>query len=131
VIVVDASVLAVALVDDGPDGDVARARLRGESLAAPDLIDLEVLSVLRRQLASGRLDRRRADLAVGDLVDLPLQRVAPRQLVSRVWERRDNLTPYDAAYVAVAEVLEAPLLTADQRLASAPGVRCHFELMRR
>jgi predicted nucleic acid-binding protein len=74
VLVVDASALAPALADDGPDGDAARARLRGEDLVAPELIDLETVSVIRRRLQAGRLDARRARFAVADLVELPLRR---------------------------------------------------------
>ena len=123
-IVVDASVLASALADDGADGDLARARLRDEQLAAPELIDLEVASVLRRQLSAGRLDARRARLALDDLVDLPMERAPHLPLLDRSWELRDNLTIYDAVYVALAEALGTSLLTADARLAGAPGVRC-------
>src|SRR5204862_4210991 len=72
VLVVDASVLAPALADDGPDGDTARSRLRGQSLVAPELVDLETTSVVRRQLLAGHLDARRARLALTDLVQLPL-----------------------------------------------------------
>ena len=129
-LVVDASVLATALADDTDDGDRARARLRGETLAAPDLIDLEVTSVLRGRVSGGHLDLRRADLALGDLLDLPLQRVPARQLVPRCWELRENLTVYDAVYVALAEVLDATLVTADGRLARANGPRCRVELIR-
>jgi predicted nucleic acid-binding protein len=128
VLVVDASVLAVALADDGSDGDRARVRLRGQRLAAPELVDLEVTSVLRGQFRAGALDARRAGLALADLAVLPLQRVPHRPLLSRCWELRDNLTIYDAAYVALAEILQADLLTADRRLAKAPGPRCHIEL---
>jgi len=130
VLVVDASVLAVALADDGQDGDGARERLHGEVLVAPDLVDLEVTSVLRGQLAGGHLDQRRADLALTDLLDLPLQRVPARQLILRCWGLRDNLTVYDASYVALAEGLDATLLTCDARLAKAPGPRCTIELLR-
>lgn len=129
VLVVDASVLAVALADDGPDGDMARARLRDEELAAPELIDLEVISVLRRQRASGALDVRRAQLALDDLVDLPMHRAPHRPLVARSWELRENMTPYDAAYVALAEILETALVTADTRLAHAPGLACAVEVL--
>ena len=73
-IVVDASVVVVAPADDGHDGDTARARLRDEQLAAPELIDLEIGSVLRRQLTAGAIDERRAGLALGDLVELPMMR---------------------------------------------------------
>lgn len=128
-LVVDASVLAPALADDGPSGDAARARLRGCSLAAPALIDLEVLSVLRRQLAAGALDTRRAGLAAADLSDLPLDRAPHAPLIGRCWELWHNLTPYDAAYVALAELLEAELLTADARLAASPGTRCSIALL--
>lgn len=128
-IVVDASVLATALADDSPDGDRARARLRGERLAAPEIIDLEVVSVLRRRSAIGRLDGRRCDLALTDLVALPLRRTPHRPLLARSWELRHNLTVYDAAYVALAEALEAMLLTADQRLALAAGPRCQIEVL--
>ena len=128
-IVVDASVLAPALADDGPDGDLTRARLRGETLAAPDLIDLETTSVIRRLFRIGQLDERRADLALRDLVELPLRRAPHRPLLRRCWELRHNLTVYDAAYVVVAEALEVRVLTADARLANAPGPRCEIELL--
>jgi predicted nucleic acid-binding protein len=129
VIVVDASVLAAALADDSPDGDRARARLRGERLAAPEIIDLEVVSVLRQREGGGHLDGRRCDLALTDLVALPLRRASHRPLLARCWELRHNLTVYDAAYVALAEALGAALLTADQRLAHAPGPRCQVEVL--
>lgn len=129
-LVVDASVLVVALADDGADGDAARARLRDEELAAPELIDLEVVSVLRRQLSAGALDSRRAQFVVDDLRDLPMQRAPHRPLLARCWELRDNFTAYDAAYVALAEALESVLLTADTHLANAPGVTCPIEVLR-
>jgi len=129
VLVVDASVLATALGDDGSDGDLARARLRDQQLAAPELIDLEVVSVLRRQLSGGGLDARRARLAIDDLLDLPIRRAPHVPLLLRCWDLRDNLTIYDAAYVALAEALRSPLLTADTRLARAPGLRCVVEVL--
>ena len=128
-IVVDASVLATALGDDGPDGDRARARLRGERLSAPELVDLEVTSVLRRQVQSGAADLRRAALALADLAVLPLRRAPHRPLLARCWELRDNLTVYDASYAALAEALDVTLLTGDRRLARAPGLRCHVEIL--
>ena len=129
-IVVDASVLATALGDDGPDGDRARARLRGERLSAPELLDLEVASVLRRQVQGGEVDIRRAALALADLAALPLRRAPHRPLLARCWELRDNLTVYDASYVALAEALDVTLLTGDGRLARAPGPRCRIEMLR-
>jgi len=125
VIVVDASVLAVAIADDGPDGDSARARLRSEDLAAPELVDLEVMSVLRRRA----LEQRRVVRAIEDLVELPLARAPHLPLLRRCWELRDNLTIYDAAYVALAEALEVPLVTADRRLSRAAGIRCPVDLL--
>jgi predicted nucleic acid-binding protein len=130
VLVVDASVLAPALADDGPDGDLARVRLRGQTLAAPELIDLETMSAIRRQCAAGAFDGRRASLALMDLRELPLRRAAHLPLLARCWELRENLTVYDAAYVALAELLEVTLLTADAGLAGAPGVQCRLELLR-
>lgn len=128
-LVVDASVLAPALADDGVDGDAARARLREHALAAPELIDLETLSVIRRQLRIGSLDTRRAELARFDLVQLPLRRAPHAPLLARCWELRDTLTVYDAAYVALAELLGVVLVTADARLANAPGPRCEIEVL--
>ena len=128
-IVVDATVLATALADDGSDGDQARARLRDELLVAPELIDLEVSSVWRRLEAAGHLDARRAHLALADLAAIPLRRVPHGPLVPRCWELRANLTTYDAAYVAVAELTGSVLLTADGRLARAPGPTCEIELL--
>jgi predicted nucleic acid-binding protein len=130
VIVVDASVLAPALADDGSDGDRARSRLLGEALTAPELIDLETVSALRGRLRSRALDAERADLALADLAALPIRRAAHGPLLARCWQLRDNLTTYDASYVALAELLDLPLITADARLANAPGPRCAIELLR-
>lgn len=129
-LVIDASVLAVALLDDGPDGDTARLRLRGEQLAAPALIDLEVVSVWRGLARAGHLDPRRVGLALDDLQDLPIQRVEHTPFLTRCWELRDNLTIYDAAYVALAEALQVPLLTGDRRLARSAGPRCTIEVIK-
>jgi predicted nucleic acid-binding protein len=127
VIVVDASVLAVALGDDGADGERARARLTDEVLAAPELVDLETVSVWRRHVAAKLMTARRASLAVSDLENLQLQRSPHRPLLERIWELRNGVTPYDAAYVALAEALDVVLVTADTRLARAPGIRCEIE----
>ena len=129
VIVVDASVLAVALGDDAADGRRARARLADETLAAPELIDLEVVSVFRRQVAAKLMPARRAVGALADLADLPLQRSSHQPLLQRIWELRHNVTPYDAAYIALAEALDAVLLTSDGRLSRASGVNCAVEVI--
>ena len=129
VLVVDASVLTPALADDGEDGDIARHRLRGAALAAPELVDLEVTSVIRGLARSGALDERRAGFALADLLDLPLQRAPHAPLIARCWELRENLSIYDAAYVALAEALDVPLVTADTRVAKAPGVQCEIDVV--
>lgn len=129
VIVVDASVLLPALVDDGIIGEKVRARLVEEELAAPELIDLEILSVLRRLVAADRLPVLRARQAVSALESLPLTRHPHRPLLRGVWALRENLTSYDAAYVALAAALDATFLTADARLAGAPKLPCQVELM--
>lgn len=128
-IVIDASVLAVALADDGPDGDRARLRLSGEELAAPELVDLEVASVWRRMVQRGGLSVRRAQLALTDLASLAIARASHVQLLPRCWELRDNLTVYDAAYVALAEALGISLVTADRGVSRAAGVRCRIEVL--
>jgi predicted nucleic acid-binding protein len=124
-------VLAPALADDGPEGDLARDRLaQDRSLHAPHLVDLEVLSVLRGHQDAGKLVGRRADLAIADLTRLPLTRYPHLPFARRIWDLRRNLTPYDAAYVALAETLDCPMVTADGRLARAPGVVCTVEVLK-
>jgi len=130
VLVVDASVLAVALLDDGQDGDLLRTRLHGEDLAAPSLVDLEVVSVWRGLARADQLEPRRVAFALDDLRALPIQRVDHRALVLRCWELRENLTVYDASYVALAEALHATLLTGDRRIARAPGPACPIEVVK-
>jgi predicted nucleic acid-binding protein len=129
-IVVDASVIITALADDGDDGDRVRVRLRDERLSAPQLIDLEVVSAWRRLARAGDLDARRVRLALDDLRALRMERVPHRPLLMRCWELRGNLTVYDAAYVALAELLNITFLTADARLARTPGPTCEIELIR-
>ena len=129
-IVVDASVVANALADDGHDGDVARQRLvNATRLAAPDLVDVETVSVLRRRLRAGDLTARRFSVAVDDLADLPMLRLPTLPLMRRAYELRANVTADDATYVALAEQLDWVLLTADGRLARAPGIRCTVEVI--
>jgi predicted nucleic acid-binding protein len=128
-IVVDASVIAPALADDYEDGERARSRLLGERLTAPEVLDLEVVCVIRKAFASGALSRRRAGLAPADLIDLDLERVRHRRMLGRIWELHQNVTPYDAAYVALAETLGATLVTAAKRLSLAPGPRCRIEYL--
>lgn len=130
VIVVDASVLANALIDKRTSGAVARDRLRAEAIvAAPDLIDVETLSALRSAWLRGSLSDERLELVVDELLEIPITRFASTRLLPRAASLRAELTGYDAVYVALAEGLGCTLLTGDQRLANAPGPRCRFEAL--
>lgn len=128
-LVVDASVMAPAVADGGVDGDVCRARIKGQSLAAPDLLRVETMSVIRRHRATGALSSRQASNAIDDLLAVPIVVYPSGPLLRRAWELRGNTTTYDACYVALAEALGCPLATADLRLARAPGTRCRFDLV--
>lgn len=128
-IVIDASVLVTALVDDGSDGRSVRGRLRGMELAAPAHLDVEFLHALRGLVRSEQTSPARADRAIAHLLRTPLRRVELPVVASRTWQLRTNLPPCDAAYVALAELLSAPLVTSDGRLARATGPRCVIELI--
>ncbi len=125
-LVVDASVVVAALVDNGQAGSWAEGLLSGNALAAPHLLPVEVANVLRRASLAGELSADTASLAHGDLADLRAELFPYEQFAQRVWDLRMTVTPYDAWYVAVAELLDAPVATLDQRLAHAPGPRCRF-----
>ena len=124
-LVIDASVLLDALLVAGP----ARIRLASHNLQAPELIDAELLSVLRRLVLAGKLQEGHALQALTTANRLGLRRHPSRFLWPRAWELRTNLSVYDALYVDLAERLNAPLLTADTRLARAPGLRCMVEAL--
>lgn len=129
-IVVDASVVLELLLQTARAERVAARVLRGdESLHAPHLLDVEVAQVLRRYARAGELNDGRAAEALSDLAGLRIERYPHEHLLPRVWELRHNLTAYDAAYVALAEALDAPLLTRDERMAAAPGHRATIELV--
>lgn len=130
-IVVDASVLANVLADDGPDGSLARERV-GQSgdLFAPDLVDIETVSVLRKRWLADDLTERRFASAIDELEALEFVRYPALPLMQRAFELRANLTPYDAVYIALAEGLGCALLTADARLARAPGITCPVDVLR-
>lgn len=130
-IVVDASAL-VELIIGGTPRAAAVARRVGrasESLHAPELVDLEVASVLRTLERTKLLDRLTASRALVDLVAADVTRYAHASLLPRIWQLRGNLTAYDAAYVALAENLAAPLITCDRQLARAPGHQARIELV--
>jgi predicted nucleic acid-binding protein len=120
VIVVDASAALAALLNAG----AAREALGSEQVHVPHLIDPEVASGLRRRVAGGLLDADAGWAALDTWRRLGMTRYAVSSLLDRVWELRDNLSAYDASYVALAELLRCSLLTADGRLGRAPGVRC-------
>lgn len=103
--------------------------MRGEDLLAPDLLDVEVLSVLRKRWLAGDLSDARFSDAVDDLLSLPVDRYRMRSLLGRAHQLRSKVTPYDAVYVALAEVAGCPLLTCDRRLAASPGDRAEVHLL--
>jgi predicted nucleic acid-binding protein len=125
-LVVDASAVVAALVDPGPVGEWVLGRLAGERLAAPHGMPAEAANVLRRAALAGELSDDNASLAHADLLDLRLDLYPYGPLAQRVWSLRGDVTAYDAWYVALAEDLDAPLLTLDARLARAGGPRCTF-----
>lgn len=130
-IVIDASVLANVVGDDGVDGRRARQEVRAAAdLAAPDLVDVETVAVLRRRWLAGAISDHRFAVALDDLEDVDMDRYPALPLVRRSYELRANVTPYDAVYVALAETLRCELLTGDQRLASAPGPQCPIRVLR-
>jgi predicted nucleic acid-binding protein len=121
--------MVTARADDGVDGDRIRGRLRGQQIAAPELIEIEVASALRHQVRVKILTARRADSALADLTNATIARAPHRLLLARCWELRDDLTVHDAAYVALAEQLGVDLLPADGRLARTPGINCRVEVL--
>lgn len=124
---IDASAAVLGLMNDGE----ARATLEAESVLCPHLVDSEVVHALRSQVLRGDLDGLVAERMIDVWRRLGLERVGVSGLLGRVWELRDNLSAYDATYVALAEALESPLMTADGRLARAPGPRCTISVVRR
>ena len=129
-IVVDASAL-LEVVLRTPNADVVQSRLSrpDATLHAPHLIDTEVAQVVRRYAREGSIDHQRGWLAVERFRTLPLIRYPHTNLLPRIWALRANLTAYDAAYVALAEALDAPLVTRDRRLAASPGHSARIELV--
>jgi predicted nucleic acid-binding protein len=127
VLVVDASCL-VEVLTGAPLAEPIRERLaRDGDQAAPHIVDVEVFSVIRREHRLGRLDRTAADQAIEDLEEWPGERFGHRLLLARAWELRDNVRGWDAMYVALAEALDATLLTTDARLAVAQGPTCRID----
>lgn len=127
-LVIDAALAVAALVDSGPDGSWADAVLGEDALAAPHLMPVEVANILRRSVRAGQIAAETAALAHADLLALPMELFPYAPFADRVWELRDNVTAYDAWYVALAETLDADLATLDVRLSQARGPRCSFRI---
>jgi len=127
--VLDASVAVTALTEPGSPA----ADLLSDSDAvfqAPSIFDVEVVSALRGLVRGGKYDREAAADLIADLVILPVERWHTSALLPRIWQLRENLTPYDAAYVALAELTGATLLTGDERITAAPALRCEIRIIK-
>lgn len=128
-LVVDASCLFEVVADTPRSAEIAE-RLRSDAdHAAPEIVDVEVLGVIRAQHLRGRLDGTAAGQAVADLRDWPGERFAHRWMLDRVWQLRDSVRGWDAFYVTLAEALDATLVTLDGRLARAHGPKCRIEVL--
>lgn len=127
-LVVDASAAVALLVDDGSDGEWANAMLAGQILVAPHLMLAEAANILRRAIHAGTLSADVATLGHADLVRLRVDLFPYEPFADRIWQLRENVTAYDAWYVALAEFLDVPLVTLDRRLARAHGPTCRFHL---
>jgi predicted nucleic acid-binding protein len=128
VIVVDASLVVHSLIDRGITGNAARDAMI-DDVAAPSIIDLEVAAALRGLERGNLIDSHRGERAVTDMLRLGVERRSPRLVLPRVWQLRHNANPYDASYVALAELMDLPLVTADAKFLGIPGVRCRIDLI--
>jgi predicted nucleic acid-binding protein len=126
-LVIDASLVVSALVDSGSTGTWAESLLATEPLSAPHLMPVEAANILRRAAMAGNISADAASMAYADLLDLRVELFPYAPFAARVWELRDNVTSYDAWYIALAESLGSRVATLDLRLARAPGPRCRFE----
>jgi predicted nucleic acid-binding protein len=126
-LVVDASCLCEVLTGSPGAEEVRRWLAADVDHAAPHIVDVEVLGVIRRELMLGKLDQTAAELAIEDMRSWPGERFGHRFLLSRAWELRDTVRGWDAMYVALAEALDATLVTTDRRLADAADPTCRVE----
>jgi predicted nucleic acid-binding protein len=129
-IVVDASALLEVLLRTEAAAVVEERLFRGETLHAPHLLDLEVAQVVRRYERAGELSARRGGEALEDLGSIQIERYPHHHFLARIWALRSNATAYDACYLALAEALDAPLVTRDRRLAAVPGHGARVEVLR-
>jgi predicted nucleic acid-binding protein len=127
-LVIDASLVVAALVDAGDTGRWAESLLASGPLSAPHLMPVEVTNILRRAASRGEITQDVASMAHADLLDLRVELFPYALFAARVWELRDNVTSYDAWYIALAESLGSSVATLDRRMAHAPGPRCSFEV---
>lgn len=123
-VVLDASVLADALCGSGLTADAARKAIRGRRWAAPEHLRVETFSVIRGRALGGKLSHEAGARAVRRLGGVVVRTLSCSPLLDRMWQLRDNMSGYDAAYVAAAELLAVPLVTGDRRVAAAPGLEC-------
>lgn len=128
-LVVDASCLFEVVADTPRSGEIASRLVVDVDQVAPEVIDVEVMGVVRAHHLRGQLDGTAAGQAVADLRDWPGERFGHRRLLDRAWQLRDSVRGWDAFYVALAEAFGATLLTLDARLARAPGPTCRIEVL--
>jgi predicted nucleic acid-binding protein len=127
--VLDASVAVTALTEPG-SGAAGLLSDTGAVFQAPSIFDVEVISALRGLVRGRKYDRTAANELIADLMILPVERWHTSSLLPRIWELRENLTPYDAAYIALAEVTGAILVTGDERITAAPSIRCEIRVIK-
>lgn len=123
-VVCDSSTLVALLLDSGADGRWATQQLTGAELAAPHLAEYECANVIRRHELAGLVTSDQATQAHADLLDLTIEEWPYEAIAPRAWELRRNLSVYDASYAALAELIDATLVTLDRRIGRAPGLRC-------
>jgi predicted nucleic acid-binding protein len=123
-VVCDASAIVALLLDSGADGEWATRELAGVDLTAPTLLAFEAANIIRRSELAGMVSADQASQAHDDLVALSIEYWPYELLLPRVWDLRRNLSSYDASYASLAELIQAPLVTLDRRIARAPGLRC-------
>jgi predicted nucleic acid-binding protein len=130
VIVIDTSAMVEYLLGTDQLGDVVGEVVVGRSIVGPHGLDLEFANALRRLVLSGHTSEEAAHLALATLRSMPITRHPHTMLLDRIWELRDNMWPYDAAFVALAEALGAPLVTVDGKFQGVPGLRCEIHNLR-